>query len=578
MRRLVTATAIAALAAASVVSTAGGSPAPATARHLSGRQWLAQQRERAQASGGTVIGSAKAGSAGTYDLEQFAALVPAGKLKGSTPDLFDIRRTALPTVASSDGVTARVGSTGRALWHRTVPQPAGGFVAIYPMVVGAPARRGVLVETSSQTTQSGQTDFSETLTAYAGSNGHLLWTQTFTGDQPANGDMSTVPSYVGALAQPHGAPVQLIAEDSSSGSADSAQLVEISGSSGSFTQLGDPVTATDTFADFTALPDANRDGVADVAALVSTLSAPYASLLSGATGQALWTVKGADPIAIESIGHFSSTRHIDLALSVDTKSGKDEIIILAAATGQPVLVRVADEINVIRKAGKHLQPAVQLLRLSAPLTSKKVSSVVDSLAVTPSNRVLYNKRVSVSEAPLPGQKETEAPITDGVAGDVQGDGSLDELLSFSAESTSATKDRTTTKTGIVDGRTGVFRELNAVLASDGSLHKGSHTDFLADTVKAGRLRLSAWHGSTRKPYFLGKIIGGVTGIKAAWLGAARVSGHSCSDVLLSAASPNAGVLGVIDGAGRLLWVVKHTAGQATGGKVKVFSKPKHFCS
>jgi hypothetical protein len=49
-------------------------------------------------------------------------------------------------------------------------------------------------------------------------------------------------------------------------------------------------------------------------------------------------------------------------------------------------------------------------------------------------------------------------------------------------------------------------------------------------------------------------------------------------VLLSAASPNAGVLGVIDGAGRLLWVVKHTAGQATGGKVKVFSKPKHFCS
>jgi hypothetical protein len=533
--------------------------------------------QRAAAVPAPVLTGAGVGSL-TPSLER---LQPAGDLQGNgKQDVLDIRRNSPGSATQMVGVTARNGATGKAIWtHRVAVQPYYNPTFVTARL-GAGAALGVLIINPGWRPDGVGTDTLLALTALSGQTGHVIWTKTLSGFSANNtGTGTDIPSFDGVLTGGSARTASVLVSLATAGVDDTVDAELISGVNGHTSSFG-PSENTDGSATFTVIPDTNHDGRSDV-----LLEAPgaggFVRALSGTNGATIWTATGlpADSsLTPQPIGRFSSASEPDLAFGYyDGAANQETIYVLSGKTGAVVWNRPADGIYLIGKAGKHLQPALGLYSGLNTITSTSFTRAETYEAVSTTNHVIYQHTVT-SHVTLPAPPVTSSEYEGGVfgIGDVQPDGAGETGLYAITSAADKGTSRADTRIGVIDGRTGVFHALAAQVGSDGSLHKGAGADLLAVGFHGHKPVLTAWDGGSRHRLYrrvlpvgswLGEDVGGL-----------RVSGHSCSDIALTTETANRGGLAVISGSGRPLWMVTFAHSAVSGGTVRHYPKPKHYCA
>jgi hypothetical protein len=579
------------LLAASGTTAAWASRTPDRVAPLSvraeARQWLDAQRGALQrAHAVTFDGPDVAGarSLPSMDRAPIGMLVSAGDLnRDGHVDVLDLRQDYS---SSTLGVTARDGRTGKALWSRTVTIPSDGQQSVLPERVGAKGKPGVLVIDSNLV--SGPTTGTETETlsveALSGPTGKRLWAHSFVGTYGTGPVSTAVPSFGAALHDVRGPAMDLLVSLETTlpaAAGDQTTPVIVSGVDGSRHRPGAAFTSTDGFPSFYAIPDVTGDGLADL--LVLDPGSPgVIEAEHGHSGAVFWKRSQAVDVltGMMAIGSYSHRSISDLAIVQYGIFGPAEITILSGSNGHRLWSRDADDFYLVDKAGKHLKPALGLFTSSATGTSTSSSQALAYKAVSVAGKVVYNKTESVSIAALPGEIDGGSGSAFESVGDVQPDGALDQYLSLDVSSTSATKTVTKNLSGIVNGRTGAFRRtVVGVVAADGSLHAGRGTDLLAEDVMKGSLRLRAWRGASGKRYY-SRMVAGQHHLLNAAVSGLRVTGQPCSDIALATigASATNNSVAMLSARGTVLWSVRFSAAQPTGGTLTHHKKPRRYCT
>jgi hypothetical protein len=543
-------------------------------------QWLVAERAaiRRIARVARIEGPTLGGYGATSTAVQLATLTPVGDLSGiGHSQVLDERQNHLFEQAGALGVTLRDGRTGRGLWRRTFNEPGGAFVSVLPIRLGSNGRRGLLaVDESSGTDSSGDEVVTLGLLGLSGASGKTIWHQRFSGLIGSAG-ASNEPRLVGLITG--SSQDQALIDFDTTMSPDLTVTADtVATGTGIVAPFGGSVSSQEAFPTMQMIPDLNGDGVSDV--LLEVLgSGGYVRTLSGATADSIWTSDDLPltfSIAALPIAHYSSKRVPDLAFStIDNATETGRVYVLRGTTGNVLWQRAGNAAVVLGKAGKKLVPALGVLNFHDTITGPTTAvSVVDS-AITAGNKVLYTKHFGAS---VPMKAGLDPFLENGVQafGDVQPDGSLDSQVLMAVSVRSHGKTHRDAQIGIADGRTGRFRSMAFQFASVGSLRKGNGTDLLSVSLAKGRPRITAWRGATGKRYYR-RVIAGVGTAKTAWLTGVRVSGHSCSDLALGTVTKSHGLVGIVDAQGAPLWTVRFAKGHDTGGTLKRFKPPAHFC-
>jgi hypothetical protein len=277
------------------------------------------------------------------------------------------------------------------------------------------------------------------------------------------------------------------------------------------------------------------------------------------------------------IGTFSLAATSDVAIdSFPDGFSHHPVTVLQGSTGHIVLTRSASSYIAIHRAGKKLHPALLFVTFHSVATTSKYGARLTWAALSPAGKTLYTGHHGISVKPVSGQTSANAGANYGQLGDVEPDGALDLQLDFDAKSSSAAHTHQATFFGILNGRHGAVTKTLQVNPADGSLHKGAGTDLLRATVAGKHVELAAYQGSNAKRFYRRKVAGVGSAAVASAFGA-RVTGHRCSDVLLSAASRHKQVVAVLTARGTPLWSLRFDTNALAGGTLSHHKAPKHYC-
>lgn len=518
-----------------------------------------------------------------------ASLMAAGDLNGDKRlDVLDLRQSPYSnTVPNTLGVTARDGRTGRPLWHRVISGAVDDEMTVMVEPLGSHGQPGVLVVDVFQT-YSGSVRVSSSLRlrALSGRTGRLVWSRTITGTYGTGNAQASVPNLEGVLHDVKGPTNDvLVTLETTVTEPISYRAVPelVSGADGSLHQPGRGYsTETDRSPEFLPLADVDGDGLADILAVVPG-SAGFVKAEKGHSGAAIWTNSAVHPVAygtsLTALGRYSHRNFPDIALSVsNTSTGNTDISVLQGRNGHLVWARSAPSLGLylLGKAGKHLVPAVGVLSHEDTSTATTTTNSLDFKAVTAANKALYDKHVSVSVTDPPGTFGTGSGSGIGPLGDVEPDGSMEQLVQLEADAEAPGNTVIKNLNGYLDGRYGKFHKVTFNSGAVGSLHKGNGMDLLAVKLVKGRPQITARKGSTTKRYYQ-RTVSGLHGIDAAWVTGLRVSGQACSDISFSTLKGSQNILGVLSARGAWLWSLSFTATQSTGGTLRHYKKPKHYC-
>jgi hypothetical protein len=574
--------------AAAASATAGSHPLPAMARPSAARQWLAQQLgAMRQLDGGRgFVVTPDLPANGPNEFADNASLLAVGDLNGdSRRDVLDLRQSPYsPTAEGLLGVTTRDGRTGRALWTRLLTEQPNDDMVVMPERLGAKGKAGILT-IESYTTASGNTPVSGNLRfrALSGSRGRLLWSRTLAGSFGAGGTQASIPSLDGMFHNAKGADNSALVSLETTlpaPSGDRTAPETVSDADGSLQTPGDSFTSTTNYPSLQPIGDVNGDGLADILVL-SPGSPGFERAETGNTGAQIWQ-SSVVPIpgildGAMTVGHFSHRDYPDIAIEVGNFDvTPPQITVLDGRTGRVVWTRMADTLYLLGTAGKHQVPAVGLETDSEGGGSTEFSDILRFKAVTAANKVLYNKLVTVSVAMPAGPPSTGTTTNVVPLGDVEPDGSIERTVDVTVQAESGALVNSKTIDGYVDGRLGRFRKVNFNAEAAGSLHHGNGTDLLALDLLDGKPQLTALKGTTRTLYYK-RALPALHGIQEAQVTGIRVSGQPCSDLSVATVKSTQSVLGIMSARAAWLWRVSFTQTQLTGGTLKHYKAPKHFC-
>jgi hypothetical protein len=568
-------------------AVAGGQRLTAT-----GPEWLQEQRSALTRAHSGLGDPAEIAGLGDE------TLTTAGDLNGDgRVDLLDFRN-----VAHRSGITARDGLTGTPIWHHVVSSSESSFVDAQPMMVGVPARRGVLVEKDTEAVKGRHETDTVTLTAWDGSTGRTLWTRSLTATATENGGLTATdgdPRVVGVFHDVAGRDSDVLAtETSSDGFDDNVTPVVVSGRDGSVTTRRQISTEQQgSRIQISAEPDLSGDGLDDILAVVPGFP-PASGLphhlgrtlaLRGDTGATVWTSHGvdlADLQEIDSAGTVSGGSVPDLVFeSINRKSNTlphlFDFALVRGRDGKLLWQHSATEDVVLGHAGARRRGAVGLLREpNSDRAGDRTFSSVTLLAYAANGKRIYSTthRTSIRTVPKAkprfGFDDETNPF-----GDVQPDGSQDVAVQLLVRS----GDHRQVRNGIISGRDGRWLPRPFGLPADGSLRHGHGTDILVPVQKGHRFRLTGFSGRTGKRYFARQLR--VSDQDAVTAEGARVTGHQCSDILVNPDThelfnaPHFPVLfAVLSGSGHVLWTLRFHANHPLGGVLVTNAPPKRFCA
>jgi hypothetical protein len=586
MRRAVVVTAVVGVllpiaggtAAASAPRVRASHPSSVSASQERARQWLTAQRAVFVRSGGFVSGGV-VGIAG--DLPD-SSLLAAGDLNGDKhPDVLDVRST---DDSDTVGVTARTGSTGHALWSKQIGEsPQSATIAVVlPTRIGASGRPGVLVAMANTTYGAeGPVAVSLQLRAFAGRTGHETWHRRYDGTY--DGDFQTaIPTFEGLIHDVSGADSDvLVTLNDVALHTDTTTPNLVSDVDGTVHQPGDPLTTTPSNGIPTVqpIPDVSGDGLADLLLIVPGATGKVTAE-TGHDGVSLWTenlpATVQDP-TVTSIGAFSQPKTVDLAfVGEPTPDVGPTVTIVQGSSGSVLWTRAAGAVVALGRAGSSLVRAVALESSGDTSTGQTDTATMAYEAISVSNQVLYDKSLTVATPMEPDEHFERYDATYQSFGDLQSDGSLDELVDLGVFSEAIGAGTSKVKIGVVNGRTGSFHAVPADGSADGSLHHGKASDLVDLTLSGTKLELTASDGVTRKRYYQ-RTLAGLPAVALASITGLRVSGHACSDLAVVTSDTNQGADAMLSARGAMLWKIHYPSAAATGGTLKRFKAPKHFC-
>jgi hypothetical protein len=514
-------------------------------------------------------------------------LIAAGDLNGDgLADVLDVRYTDTRG-GSVVTVVARVGDTGKPLWHKEVRYPDSDDVNVAPTRLGPHGRPGVLLIQDTERFAGHDNDDDrqgERFTALAGRSGRRLWSQWIVGGRA---DQIEVDSITDEL--PGRASDVLLSISSQTSHYSRLRPVVVSGVDGHIVRLP-AIAGGGEETRVYAVPDLNDDGLNDVVINRPTMDGTLRAE-QGRTGKLLWVIHGhgIDPaFGMTAVGRISGGNTPDLVASMinvgDRKPGvkqaaRPEQMLIRGSDGRILWDKPGDVVVAVHRAGRELVPAVELIDTFQPDEEATRSHPVGIIAraYTPSGHRLFERRVLLHTHPGADAGDGEI-FLDPDAGDIEPDGAGDisiEVVAFGS--------RPYNEMGFVDGRTGRFlpRQLGAAVDAftDGSLRRGRGTDII-DIEPAGRRRdaIRGIDGVTGHRYFSRDLSLGADQVILETFGI-HAAGGSCSDIALTTEDdPGDQFAAVMSGSGHVLWTLRYGINQRRGGTLTRHPLPRHLCA
>jgi hypothetical protein len=520
-----------------------------------------------------------------------APLVAAGDLTGSGRNVVLDTRIKFTRAAFVVGLTARNARTGRALWARRVGSATHIVLPLALSWLGNQTR-GLLVADLSFTVTSPQSNsFSATIEAWSGKTGKTLWSSTpVTGSMVTAGGVTTftnVPNFPGAFQALPGRPLDgLIPVESATTKASdpvlgdgpgSTTAVLVSGTNGASTSPYPTVTSATGSPLLQPVPDLDRDGLADVVAVVPGRRGAITAL-RGTDGAQIWSnnlTVGKFFNPMFSVGRLSGGKVPDLVL--DARG----LTLLRGRDGKVLWSRhFAEQVVALGPVRPGHAAALAIVGESesgslSPTGKGRLASKVDIRAVTAANRVVWRRPVRATihftkSHQIGGSSGAEAAAI----GDVQPDGTVD--FAVRVHVTSGHKHATTT--GVVSGRTGSFRPGVFGSATAGSLVRGRGTDLLHVARSATGIVLSGYDGNTLAPLMRTLIRTSGEPRRPFALGL-RATGHRCGDIeAAGGVGHDRRLVALVAASGAPIWSLRFSAHRVTGGHVVRYQAPQHFCA
>jgi hypothetical protein len=537
-------------------------------------------------SGGVSPNATSSSAAATRTVLQ--ELLPAGDLgRKGVPDLLDYRLGVLHNTVSA-GITARSSRTGARLWSRDLTGAKGVFSIPYPDPdrVGAGDKPGVLlIQESEPLGRIASATVRLHVTAVSGAGAHL-WSATMTGKIAVAGNTTTftnVPIVIGDIhdvaRRGHDVLVDVLSgtvkRSGRSTIADQPEVV--SARDGSIAARGVPATSTDGLAEVVPVPDLNRDGLDDLAAIEPGGDGGIVAE-QGDSGARIWKSTGVlvgVGAQISPVGQISGSDTGDLAISNDIDDGPrphSTVSLVNGATGRLRWTVPAICAFDIGKAGPKLQPAVGLVTRLRDGGGSQSETL--GMTLSPRDRqgnVVYTRTISATLAAKPA-RSGDAKFSLDPFGDVQPDGSQDVEVAVAIR----LGKHVVHKHGVVSGRDGRLIKEPAGLPTDGSLQHGRGADLVKTETESGGLRLAAYDAATGTRLYQ-RHVGRTTGLHAQVEYGVRVTGHSCSDLVVGAMSRTRTMIGLFDAKGDPLWSVTASSSALRGGHLHHGKRPASYC-
>jgi hypothetical protein len=506
----------------------------------------------------------------------YASMTRVGDLDGDGSDDLVDYRASFDVDPEATGrqttVTAHRGVDGKVLWQYAVSR--GGVTGVRPLRLSSGAGVLLVLDDDMGTLGSGESTLvgGSVLTALD-RRGAVAWTSSLTGVYQRAGDGQGATTLV---AQPYVAAVGQFArgaaEDvalavvdevrSSARTVSRLSVVIVDGANGvSRTAL----TTTDEAAALrlSALPDLDRDGLADLG--VAHLAGGNATLgaHSSSDGRQLWrspTFEVGDALLTVGAGDTDGDRVADVLVSPSetyiqfqyAASIPGNHTLLDGRTGRLRWTQAADSATPAGDVGRDRRNDVVLLDRGEP-----TEAVVRAYALDGAGRTLWDVRRSIART----SSERSLPFVDiGIAGDVDADGVLDVVYRIEVESTAG---KSRVDAGTISGRTGRRRSRGAAIGRPvASAVDGRGAD-VVDVRRAGRTLVTTvsrgdngallWRTSVQLPGGFGaESLNSVLG--------ARLGRDRCGDVVVSSDDGTTAVtVGLSGSDGRPQWSVSRTS-------------------
>lgn len=522
---------------------------------------------------------------------ELTALLPAGDLnRNDGPDVLDYRLGVSHGVIDA-GVTARSARTGAALWSRVMLGTKYSLSIPFPDVdrVGPANRPGVLlVDQSEPFTETGTTLDTLTVRALSGS-GAPLWTTKLTGQLRVQGDTETLTNFPVVIGDIHDVARRghdLLVDvinvtgklDGSENGSDQAEI--ISARTGVVEARGPVARSRVAAPEVVPVPSLNRDRLDDLAVIDPGTNGRIVTE-RGDTGARIWASSGV-PVGgdgqITSVGHLGGSAAPDLVVSNDAEFGgaHSTVSLINGVNGRLMWTVPAQCGFRLGKAGPKRVPAVGLIDRTGERGDSKSETVRAAFSARERNGdVVYHRAmaatIKVATSPSGFSSSSFAILIQPIR-DVQPDGSNDLVVGLTAKS----GHHMARVHGVLSGRDGRLIHEPAGVATAGSLQRGSGVDLVTFEPRGSGLELSAYDGATGNRFYARRLVGS-TGLKRQLAYGVRVSGHSCSDLVVSATNKTRALVGLLDANSQPLWTVTASRTELRGGHRHVGKRPVHFC-
>ena len=515
-------------------------------------------------------------------------LTSLGDLDGNgVGDVADVRYAPRKDKGYDLAMYVRDGATGRVVWQRRAVLPRGHFLFPVPLVVGAPARAGLVLVDFGMEDDGDRAVLTQTLTALRGRDGRQLWAHRSSGElKSSESEFSGRDTYIaGTLPLPSGrAPDLLLVTQEFASNYDTGARhgavagLALSAANGKARTLVPRVGSDDSVPSLQVVPDLSGDGRDDLGLLVPG-SGARVDARRGTDGGVVWT---SSPTAMPDGSSLSPAGAVtgdrvggrvveDLALAVPPTrlpsvltsvadvpptAVHGQVLLLAGTTGTQVWSRTGDAAVPVKRAGAPLQPALAVATVDSSNGPDGTTVTLRLVAHSMAGDALYDRSYSVSttQSGEPGFGMGWA----GPFGDLQPDGAQDVTVALFA----LNGDDLQYRRYLVDGATG--RELQGTDSPLGPSVTGRGTD-LVTVTSGGDLRVTVRRGRDRALLFDRRLRPGSSmDVASAW---SEPLTSRCADVLVSAHGKTHEYIAVLSSTGAPRWSLLHKRAALAAGTV-----------